>query len=133
MIIKRNPSLEKMRREAVRKPRSRWTPRGGGHQCSVDAQHPSSATQHKAMIHDIDVTYHYCDEIGCDYKAKEASTVKKHKAAIHDIDVTYYYCDQKGCDYKAKKAGNVKTHKSAIHDIDVIYYLCNQKGTSKFG
>ena len=43
----------------------------------------SNVKQHKANIHDIDVTYYLCGEDGCDYKAKKGSNVFEHKRRLH--------------------------------------------------
>ena len=85
------------------------------------AKHVSDVRSHKAMIHDIGVTYHYCDEIGCKYKAKQAGNVRRHKVGIPNIDVTYYLCDQKGCDDEAKQADNVKSSTKQLFMIASIY------------
>ena len=51
--------------------------------CEYESKRKAGHKQHKAMIHDIDVTYYLCNADGCEFKAK---------AHIHDIDVTYYLC-----------------------------------------
>ena len=73
--------------------------------------------RHKAFKHNIDVTWHVCDQEGCDYKSKNTSNLKQHKADVHNIDVTWHVCDQEGCDYKSKQASNLKQHKEFLHDI----------------
>ena len=40
--------------------------------CEYKAKVPYSIKQHKAMVHDIDVTFFICEEKGCEYKAKVA-------------------------------------------------------------
>ena len=81
------------------------------------AKQASVLKTHKAMIHDIDVTYYLCNAVGCEYKANDAGSLKTHNALIHDIDVIYYLCNAEGCDYKAKTSSNLNKHKKRIHGI----------------
>jgi len=53
---------------------------------------PSKLKQHKAAIHGIDIVWHDCPELGCEYKAKEKEkgSIKQHRADVHDIGVTWH-------------------------------------------
>jgi len=95
----------------------------GKHLCGVDdceykAKKASTLKQHKAMVHDLDVTFYLCGVGSCEYKAKKASALKKHKAAVHDIDVTFYVCGVDDCRYKTKQDSHLKRHKASVHDLD---------------
>ena len=77
------------------------------------------AAKHGIDVQDINVTWHYCDQDGCDYKAKQAGNLKQHKADVHDIDATWHHCDQDDCDFKAKIAANLKRHKLRKHNTNI--------------
>ena len=85
--------------------------------------------EHKALKHNIGVTWYHCDQPNCDKKFKHKGTLKMHKANVHDIDVTWHHCDQ--CDYKCKQKGHIKQHKSFKHDIGVTWYHCDQPNCDK--
>jgi len=40
------------------------------------------------MIHAIDLAWHHCPELGCEYKAKVKSSTNHHRANVHAIGVT---------------------------------------------
>ena len=48
----------------------------------------SNLKKHKASIHAIDIVWHYCPELGCEYKAKKNDMIKQHRAYAHDVGVT---------------------------------------------
>ena len=53
--------------------------------CVSKAKQASDLKTHKAMVHDIDITYYICDFKGCDYKAKKASHLKRDRSNVHDV------------------------------------------------
>ena len=88
--------------------------------CEYKAKKPSSVKQHKANVHDIDVTFFVCGVGECDYKSKTAGDTKKHKANKHDIDVTYHNCGEADCEYRAKQKNSLRVHKLKIHKIVAV-------------
>ena len=82
--------------------------------CNYKCKRKNNLKRHKAVLHDIGVTWFHCDQYNCNYKVKQKSNLKKHKASKHDIGVTWFNCDQDGCNYKSKKKSNLKTHKRKI-------------------
>ena len=48
----------------------------------------SKLKQHEAAIHSIDIVWHDCPELGCEYRATQKGNVKAHKADMHDIRAT---------------------------------------------
>ena len=58
---------------------------------------PIHLKQHKAAIHNVDIVWHDCPELGCEYMTKAKSNIKKHRADIHDIGVTWHECRIGGC------------------------------------
>ena len=93
--------------------------------CDYKTNHLGNLKRHKAQIHDIDVTWYYCDIDKCNSKFKEHQTLKRHKANIHGIDVKWYYCDIDKCNSKFKTNGTLKRHKANIHDIGIIWNRCD--------
>ena len=94
--------------------------------CDYKCKTKCNLKRHKASVHDIDVTWHYCDQPNCDKKFKQTGHLKDHKASVHDIDVTWHCCDQPDCDFKCKKKSNLKQHKASAHGIGVTWYHCDQ-------
>jgi len=43
--------------------------------CDYESRWAQSVKRHKAMVHDIDVTFYLCGVDDCEYKAKTAGTV----------------------------------------------------------
>jgi len=56
--------------------------------------------QHKACIHAIDIVWHYCLELECEFRAKVKNRVKMHRALVHDIGVTWHDCPEPNCTYR---------------------------------
>ena len=83
---------------------------------------------HKAAIHSIDIVWHNCPELGCEYKAKMKSTLKEHIALVHDIGVTWHACPEPNCSHKAKSEGNIKKHRAFVHGIGVTWHACTELG-----
>jgi len=67
-----------------------------------------------APIHGIDIVWHHCSELGCEYKAKQKGQINQHRADVHDIGVTWHACAELGCEYKAKSESDLKKHKAAV-------------------
>jgi len=89
--------------------------------------------RHKADIHNIDIVWHNCPELGCEYKAKEKGNVKVHRVAVHDIDVSgggaWKTCGVGVCVYKTKRGSSkLKQHMAAIHSIDIVWHDCPDLG-----
>ena len=53
--------------------------------CNYESKWATTVKRHKAMVHDIDVTFYLCGVNECQYKAKHAGSVKRHKTTIHGI------------------------------------------------
>ena len=51
--------------------------------CQKEFKHASKLKQHKADVHDIDVTWHTCDQEGCDKKFKQAGNLNRHMSSRH--------------------------------------------------
>ena len=73
--------------------------------------------EHKANVHNVDVTWHHCDVGKCTYQCKNKSDLKEHKAHAHNVDVTWHQCDVGKCTYQCKKKSHLKVHKAHVHDI----------------
>ena len=41
-----------------------------------------AVARHKAAIHDVDIVWHYCPELGCEYRAKVKGSIKEHRASL---------------------------------------------------
>jgi len=82
----------------------------------------------QAYIHAIDIVWHHCLELGCEYRAKMKSSVKMHRALVHDIGVTWHYCPEPNCTYKAKKKKYLKQHRAQVHGINVTWHVCTELG-----
>jgi hypothetical protein len=89
--------------------------------CKYECKKKYNLKTHKALVHNINVTWYNCDL--CEYKCKLKGCLKLHKVDIHDINVTWYNCDL--CDYKCKRQSSLKIHKSLVHDINVTWYNCD--------
>ena len=99
---------------------------------------PRLAPSSRSNVHDIGVTWHYCDQKGCTYKSKVRDSLKRHKAAVHDIDVKWHPCPFANCTYRAKQGGSLKTHMSHVYavtvqwhkcDVDGCFYMAKEKGS----
>ena len=83
--------------------------------------------KHKAAIHSVDIVWHCCPELRCEYKAKRKDQIKTHRALAHTI-VTWHDCPELGCEYRAKQESGIKQHKAFIHNIDVVWHECPELG-----
>jgi len=64
--------------------------------------------ERRAIMHDIDVLWWFCDYEDCEYRAKSNSHITAHKANKHNIGVKWKQCTD--CDYKAKQSGALAMH-----------------------
>ena len=101
----------------------------GAFPCGVgDCKHVGGTLRllalHKAVKHDIDVTFYYCDWAGCDYKAKEKGYMRDHGRVRHGVNLNWVHCDVENCQFKAKKKDGVKRHQAKVHGINVVYFYC---------
>jgi len=52
----------------------------------VQTKHgPDKLKHHKAATHSIDIVWHYCPELGCEYRAMQKCEIKVHWALAHNI------------------------------------------------
>jgi len=76
--------------------------------CTKSPTHPplvNTPPSHKLHKHDINVTWHKCDQPGCEYRAKTTSDIRQHKQHTHKIEhqttgQAFFSCDQ--CEFKSK-------------------------------
>ena len=88
--------------------------------CSALFKSNKNLRDHKAYVHNVDVTWHICNL--CSASFKTARDLKRHKTYVHDLDVTWLKCVL--CDTMFKKNRDLTRHMQARH---VTEFVARQK------
>jgi hypothetical protein len=83
---------------------------------------------HLIHTHDLDVVWHECGAVNCEYQAKWKGNLMRHKAMALDDDIVRYYCDEAACEYRAKTASHIKKHKTNARTIRIRWHFCGSAG-----
>ena len=84
--------------------------------CHYKSKTRNSLTNHRAVVHDIDVTWYPCTEDQCQFRSKTANELRKHKSNVHNIGkIQWLNCMEEGCTFKSKSQVTVDKHRRNKH------------------